>query len=140
VAVENQHRIELGERVRLDGRTVRIELVSWTGPLLIGEGTFINYGASISAHAGVTIGRNVLIGNYVLIMDSDYHDVYDRTLPGPSAPIIIEDNAWIGARAIILKGVRVGEGAIVAAGAIVTADVPPRTVVAGPAARVVREL
>lgn len=138
--VVNECRIELGERVRIDGGTVRVELVSVTGPLTIGEASFINYGASISAHAGVTIGREVLIGNYAMIMDNDYHDPLDHNRLGASKPIVIEDRAWIGARAIVLKGVRIGEGAVVAAGAVVTKDVPPRTMVAGVPAAVVRAL
>ena len=140
VFVENGHRIELGSRVRLDGRTVPIELVSVTGPLTIGDGSFLNYGCSISAHASVTIGRNCLIGNYVLIMDNDYHDPLDHARLSVSKPIVIEDDAWIGARAIILKGVRVGRGAVVAAGAVVTKDVPARTMVAGVPATPVRTL
>ncbi len=140
VFVENGHRIELGSRVRLDGRTVPIELVSVSGPLTVGDGSFLNYGCSISAHAGVSIGRNCLIGNYVLIMDNDYHDPLDHAQLGVSKPIVIEDDAWIGARAIILKGVRVGHGAVVAAGAVVTKDVPARTMVAGVPATLVRAL
>jgi len=56
------------------------------------------------------------------------------------APIQIHDKAWIGARAIITKGVTIGEGAVVATGAVVTKDVPPYTIVAGNPARVIREL
>ncbi len=140
VTVENHHRIEIGARARLDGRTVPIELVSWNGPLTIGESTFINYGCSISAHTGVSIGRKCLIGNYVLIMDNDYHDTSDHSKPGVSKPIVIEDNVWIGARAIILKGVRVGRGAVIAAGAVVTKDVLPRTMVGGVPASLIRQL
>lgn len=140
VRVENFGGMRIGERVRIDGRTVPVELVSWHGPLAIGDGTFINYGASISAHTGVTIGRDCLIGNYALIMDSDYHDLRDRSQPGVARPIVIEDNVWIGARAIVLKGVRIGEGAVVAAGAIVTSDVPAKTVVANEPAKVMRTL
>ena len=55
------------------------------------------------------------------------------------APVIIKDNAWIGMSAIILKGVTVGEGAIVAAGSVVTKDVPPHTIVAGVPARVIKK-
>ena len=55
------------------------------------------------------------------------------------APFIIKDNAWIGMSAIILKGVTVGEGAIVAAGSVVTKDVPPHTIVAGVPARVIKK-
>ena len=56
-----------------------------------------------------------------------------------SAPVIIKDNAWIGMSAIILKGVTVGEGAIVAAGSVVTKDVPPHTIVAGVPAKVIKK-
>lgn len=138
--VDNYGRIELGERVRLDGRTVPIELVSMGGPLTVGDGTYINYGASISSHLGVSIGRNCLIGNYALVMDSDYHDPVDRSRPGPAAPITIEDDVWVGTRAMVLKGVRVGRGAVIAAGAIVTKDVPARTMVAGVPAKHLRSL
>ncbi len=55
------------------------------------------------------------------------------------APIIIGDNVWVGTRAVILKGVTIGGGAIVAAGAVVTKDVPPRTIVGGNPAHVIRE-
>jgi len=138
--VVNRGRIELGERVRIDGGTVRVELVSMGGRLTIGDASFINYGASISAHEGVAIGRECLVGNYAMIMDNDYHDPLDHNRIGASRPVVIEDHAWIGARAIVLKGVRVGEGAVVAAGAVVTKDVPPRTMVAGVPAVVVRTL
>ncbi|HEY8173542.1 MAG TPA: DapH/DapD/GlmU-related protein [Dehalococcoidia bacterium] len=140
VRVENYGGLRIGERVRIEARTVPVELVSWRGPLTVGEGTFINYGTSISAHESVSIGRDCLIGNYVLIMDSDYHDLRDRSKPGIAKAIVIEDNVWIGARAIVLKGVHIGEGAVVAAGAIVVNDVPARTVVANEPAKVVRTL
>lgn len=132
--------IFIGERVRIDGRTIPVELAAWDGPITIGDDTFINYGTSISSHTSVTIGRNCLIGNHVLIMDSDYHDLIDRRMPGRTAPIVIEDNVWIGTRAIILKGVTIGEGAVVAAGSTVVQDVAPRTVVGNPTAQVLRVL
>jgi maltose O-acetyltransferase len=140
VIVQNYGRIELGERVNIDAATVPVELASFGGPLTIGEATYINYGTTISAHTAVTIGAGCLIGNYAMIMDSDYHDVTDFAKPGATNPIVIEDRAWVGARAIVLKGVRIGRGAVVAAGAVVTKDVPPRTLVAGVPAKVVREL
>jgi maltose O-acetyltransferase len=140
VRIENHAGMRIGERVRIDGRLVPVDLVSWDGPLTIGEGTFINYGTSISVHTSVTIGKNCLIGNYVLIMDSDYHDLHDRSKPGASSPIVIEDNVWIGARSIVLKGVHIGEGAVVAAGSTVANDVPARTLVGSPPAQVLRQL
>lgn len=140
VRVENYGCIELGQRLRFDGRTVPVELAAFGGTLTVGDGTFLNYGVSISACERVAIGRDVLIGNYAMIMDNDYHDPGDHAAPGRSAPIIIEDKAWIGARAIVLKGVRIGAGAAVAAGAVVTKDVAPRTMVAGVPAVFVKTL
>lgn len=68
-----------------------------------------------------------------------YGDLW-RNIYAESAPIIIEDNVWIGERAIILKGVTIGMGAIVATGAIVTKDVPPYSVVAGNPAKIVKDI
>lgn len=134
-------RIEIGEKVRMEGRTVPIEMVAYRGAhLTVGDGTFINYGASISAHSRVSIGRRCLIGNYVVIMDSDYHDLIDHTQPGEAAPIVIEDDVWIGVRATILKGVRIGRGSAIGAGAVVTSDIPAGSVAFGVPARVVRHL
>jgi maltose O-acetyltransferase len=141
VFVENRGSIVLGERVRIEGRTVPVELVAWDGAeLTVGEQTFLNYGSSLSAHEKVSIGRNCLIGSYVNILDSDYHDMLDRTQPGESAPVIIEDDVWIANRALILKGVRIGRGSVIGAGAVVTRDVPPGCFAAGVPARVIRRL
>lgn len=87
---------------------------------------------------------SVKIGNNVIISDSAYlctaqHDIVDREFKLITAPIVIGDSAWIAARAIILPGVTIGEGAVVAAGAVVTRDVPPWTVVAGSPARIVKK-
>jgi maltose O-acetyltransferase len=138
--IENYGRITLGRRLRIDGRTVPVEIVSMGGDVAIGDGTFLNYGTTISAHKAVSIGSNCLIGNYAMIMDSDYHDASDLSQPGVARPIVIDDDVWIGARAIVLKGVHVGRGAVVAAGAVVTKDVPAKTLVAGVPAKHVRAL
>ncbi|MCO6476121.1 MAG: hypothetical protein J5I94_05830 [Phaeodactylibacter sp.] len=73
-------------------------------------------------------------------MDGDFHDLNNRQEPGRSAPIIIEDDVWLGARSIVLKGVTIGRGAVVAAGAVATRDVPPYTMVGGVPAKVIRRL
>jgi len=126
-------RIEVGNCAFFPG--VRLEC--WRGARIsIGHGTYLNRNTEIVAAESVTIGRDCKIGRDVLIMDSDQH-----ALPGSElmvAPVVIEDRAWIGARAIVLKGVRVGHDSVVGAGSIVTRDVPARTVVAGQPARVVR--
>jgi maltose O-acetyltransferase len=134
-------RIEIGEKVRLEGRTVPIEMVAYRdAELRVGDGTFINYGASISAHRRVAIGQRCLVGNYVVIMDSDYHDLLDHARPGEPRSIVIEDDVWIGVRAVILKGVRIGRGSAIGAGAVVTSDIPAGSVAFGVPARVVKRL
>ena len=101
-------------------------------------------GCTVSAAVSVTIGHRVLLGSGCLICDSDFHplhpdDRHDHTCT-MSQPVVIEDDVFIGARAIILRGVRVGAGSVVGAGAVVTHDVPPMVVVAGNPAQVVRQL
>jgi acetyltransferase-like isoleucine patch superfamily enzyme len=128
-------RIEVGSIALYSG--VRLEV--WRGALLtIGKGTYLNRNTEVVAARLVSIGRDCMIARDVLIMDTDQH-----ALPGAQlgvAPVVIEDRVWIGARAIILKGVRIGHDSVIGAGAIVTRSVPPFSVVVGPAARVVRTL
>lgn len=100
---------------------------------------FINYGVSIAALQNVRIGDHANIGTYVLLMDNDFHGLAPERrheLP-PSAPICLEDNVWLGARSIVLRGVTIGAGSVVAAGAVVVDDVPPRSVVGGVPARLI---
>jgi acetyltransferase-like isoleucine patch superfamily enzyme len=133
--------VRLGERVRIRATHVPVELAAGPGAVIeIGDRCYINSGVSIGAQERVTIGKNCAIGNYSLIMDSDFHNTEDHLQPGIAAPVVLEDNVWLGARVTVLKGVRIGQGAVVAAGAVVTRDVPPRTVVAGVPAKVIRFL
>ena len=137
--VRNRKRISIGDRFRVLSAHVPVELGAGEyGRITIGDNTFINSGTSIGSLASITIGNNVAIGNYVLIMDSDFHNPADHTLPGAKAPIIIEDGVWIGARATILKGVTIGKHAVIAAGAVVTKDVPAGALVGGVPAKVIR--
>jgi acetyltransferase-like isoleucine patch superfamily enzyme len=107
--------------------------------LNIGKSTFIN-GARIAVKNRITIGNHVHIGPEVVIMDSDFHDAADLSLNGKSAEINIGDNVWIATRAIILKGVTIGEGAVIAAGAVVTKNVEPYTIVGGTPARLIKRI
>jgi carbonic anhydrase/acetyltransferase-like protein (isoleucine patch superfamily) len=100
-------------------------------------GGYANQGASITCFEEISIGRDVAIGPEVMIRDSDSHIITGSTR-GSTAPITIGDRVWIGARALVLKGVTIGDGAIVAAGAVVTRDVEAGTLVAGVPARYVR--
>jgi acetyltransferase-like isoleucine patch superfamily enzyme len=117
------------------------------GQIQIGDYSFVGSGTRIWSAANIRIGSRVLISHNVNIHDCRSHSlsaaerhlhfktsVLDKNpVIGdvPSSEIIIEDDAWIGFNATILRGVRIGKGAIVAAGAIVTKDVPAFTIVAG---------
>ena len=124
--------ITLGDRLRIRASHLPVELAAAPGAVLhIGNGVFINSGVSIGAAKSITIGNNVAIGNYTLIMDTDFHTPGDHLkIPEPQA-VVIEDNAWLGARVTVLKGVRIGRGATVAAGAVVTRDVAAGSIVGG---------
>lgn len=105
--------------------------------LEIGSG-FINHGARIHAFDRITIGNGVFIGDDVAIRDSDGHEIANTEKP-MTMPIVIKDHVWIGARVTIIKGVTIGEGAVIAAGSVVVKDVPPHSLVAGVPARVVKD-
>lgn len=128
-----------GGRCVLEG-TFRIfeNSMAWVNPgaiLRLGSG-YINSGLCLSVFGSVSIGHRVAIGENVSIRDSDNHRLADRE--ADSAPIEIGDRVWIGMNATILKGVRIGDGAVVAAGAVVTRDVPAAALVAGVPARPLR--
>jgi acetyltransferase-like isoleucine patch superfamily enzyme len=139
--IDNAGRLEIGADVLIRSVNVPVEL--GTGPeglLRIGDGVRINYGASVAAYRSISIGDRVRLGPYVMIVDTDFHDPYERSKRPPAAPVVIEDDVWIGAKASVLKGVRIGRGAIVGVGAVVTRDVEPFTVVGGVPARLLGRL
>lgn len=98
--------------------------------LEIGKNTHINQGCFLDARAGLKIGNSVSISHYVKIVTGS-HDTQSKTFEGKFEPVVIKDYAWIGIGAIILQGVTIGEGAVVAAGAVVTKDVPAYCIVGG---------
>lgn len=141
--VINQGRMMIGEKVRLDSTAATLELVTEaTGVLDVEDHVFLNFGCNIAATKLIRIGAYSLLGPYCMLMDNSYHCIEpERRLERPeSKPIILERNVWLGARTIVLPGVTIGEGSCVGAGSVVTADVPPRTFVAGAPTRVVRAL
>jgi len=120
--------------------------LSATAIIEIGEGSAISC-ATIAAYKRVTIGKRVYVGAGVKILDTDFHPVdpvkrkEDNQLRlADSRPIEICDDAWLGMESIVLKGVTIGRGAVVAARAVVTKDVPPNVMVAGVPAREIRKL
>jgi len=136
VRVQNEGRIVIGDRVRIRAIPWTTELAALAGGTVeIGDGVFINSGVSISACKSVTIGNNCQIGPRVLIMDNDFHVAGDPLRQPKSNPVVLEDHVWVGAGAIVLKGVRIGARASIGAGSVVTRDVAADTVVAGAPAR-----
>ncbi len=101
-------------------------------------------GTVITAAVSVTLGDNVLCGANCTVVDTDFHhlDPTRRLDPCdiPAAPVVIEDNVWIGMGATILKGVRIGKNSVIAAGSVVVRDVPPGVIAGGVPARVLRTL
>jgi acetyltransferase-like isoleucine patch superfamily enzyme len=134
-------RVRDGARFVVDGivslqRGVRVVVDG--GELRIGHATNVNGLTKILVAESVRIGAECTLSWDVQILDNDFHaiTVDGRTRPA-TAPVIIGDRVWIGTRAVILKGVEIGNGAVVAAGSMVSRDVPPGTIVAGMPARVV---
>lgn len=143
----------MGAKVRITG-TLQIStgkrvairkgvFIGGTGRLTIGSNTAINEDCIIGAYESVEIGSNVMIAARSYIIDLD-HCFDRRDIPiadqGYSiAPVVIEDDVWIGTGAVVTKGVRIGKGAIIGANSVVTRDIPPYTIAAGVPARVVKE-
>jgi acetyltransferase-like isoleucine patch superfamily enzyme len=141
VHVRNHGELIIGNRVQILTHFAPSVLVVFRGGRLeIGDGTMLNFGADISATKSVAIGRDCLIGTHVIILDNDFHDLLNKQDRPEARPVSVGDRVWIGNRVIILPGVTIGDDAVVGAGAVVTSDVPSRSVVAGNPARVIRQL
>lgn len=152
--IDNSHTnalaVEIGDHSVVGGRLL---VFPDGGRIRVGRHCFIGPETRIWSGDAIEIGDRVLISHGANIHDSIAHSLFaherhqhfiERIQKGNGAlgnvrkaPVIIEDDAWIGFNAIVMKGVRIGRGAIVAAGAIVTKDVPPFTIVAGPSARAI---
>lgn len=106
----------------------------------LGERVFINSGCRFQDQGGITIGDDCLIGHNVVIATLNHDLAPERRAITAPKPVVIGDVVWIGANATILPGVTIGEGAVIAAGAVVTKDVPPATIAGGVPARPMRSL
>lgn len=115
--------------------TVRLATAK-PGVIHVGHGVTINYGTSVSARTLVALGDRVMIGPYCVLADTE--------LPLPlreeeqAQPIEIRDGVWLGARVVVLPGARIGAGAVISAGSVVSGEIPPGAVAAGNPARVLR--
>lgn len=106
----------------------------------IGKDVFINSGCHFQDQGGITIGDGSLIGHNVVLATINHDLLPSQKRKNHYAPITIGSNVWIGSNAVILPGVTIGEWAVVAAGAVVTHDVPPLTIVGGVPAREIRTI
>lgn len=106
----------------------------------LGKNVFINAGCKFQDQGGITIGDNVLIGHNVVMATLNHNEDVKKRGNLIPAPINIGNDVWIGSNATILSGVSVGDGAIIAAGAVVTKDVKAKTVVGGVPAKYIRDI
>lgn len=126
-------------------RDQRIRLSVWSvqegmGRITIGSYCLICPGVRISSGSRITIGDNCMMASGVYITDADWHGIYDRAGFGKTLPVSISDNVWIGDRAMICKGVSIGENTIIGAGSVVVNSVPANVIAAGNPARALRAL
>jgi maltose O-acetyltransferase len=105
--------------------------------IVIGDHSVVNYGVLLDGRCGLRVGNNVSLSEGTAIFTLA-HDIDDTGFVQKGAPVVVEDRVFVGACARILPGVTLGEGAVVAAGAVVTRDAAPYTVVAGVPARYIR--
>ncbi len=144
--------ISIGENCLIEGVLTTYKA---SARITVGKHVFIGKNSILGCAEKIEIGNNVLISFDCVIQDTDTHSTNyllrrkDTTdwLEGtknwdniPSQPIRIGNDAWIGARVIILKGITIGEGAIIGAGSVVTKDVAPFTVVAGNPAKFIKAI
>ena len=111
------------------------------GKVHMGAGTYVNRYTIFDGHECIQIGRNCMIGPQCYITDGDHGKEPGRSVkdqPMRSAPVIIEDEVWIGSHVVILPGVRIGKGAVIGAGSVVTRSIPANAIAVGVPARVVR--
>jgi len=106
----------------------------------VGKNVFINSGCSFQDQGGIIIGDGVLIGHQVVLATLNHElDPNNRSSMHP-APIVIGNNVWIGAKATVLPGVTIGDGSVIAAGAVVNRDVPANVVVGGVPAKIIKRI
>jgi len=124
----------------------KIDISTWqtdklNGSISLGNYILISPGTSIRSAESIDIGDSTMIASDVVITDSDWHGIYDRTdYVATPKPVKIHKNVWIGERSIILKGTQIGENSIIGAGSVVHGDIPPNSVYAGNPAKEVKKL
>ena len=128
-------RLEIGRDVYLAERC-RLVFEGADGHISIGDRCYLNARCEVRSRQLVRIGADSILAFDVLVMDTNHHNIEGIET---TSPTLIGDHVWIGAKAIVLSGVTVGDGAVVAAGSIVTRDVPAEALVGGNPARLIRD-
>jgi maltose O-acetyltransferase len=135
--VESFGAITIGDDFRLSSTPDQSHLVTGRdGVITIGDRVSIGPGAAIAAELRVVIGNGAQIGPFAVIMDTDFHDIENMRASSAAQAVVIEDDVRIGGRVTILKGVRIGRGAWIAAGSVVSRAIPAGAFAAGVPARV----
>jgi acetyltransferase-like isoleucine patch superfamily enzyme len=126
-----------GKNLSLRSFSIPIELYAdKKARIIIGDNVFINNGTTISAQEEIIIGNNAIIADKTIIYDTDWHGFDGKKTK--ISPVRIGNNVWIGAKAIILKGVNIGDNSIIGAGSVVTKNVPNNSIIAGNPAKFIR--
>lgn len=140
-------RISAGDHLHLISHPTKpVLFTTWSskqgaGEINIGDYCLIAPGVEITAAASIKIGDNCMVAQECIISDSDWHGLYNRTRPFRcTRSVTLEDNVWLGARAIVGKGVRIGENSVIGAGSVVTKSIPANVVAAGNPARIIKHL
>ena len=124
----------------------KIRLTTWNvggydGKIYAGDYCLFTPGVRIAAATEIKIGKGCMFANGSYVSDADWHGIYNRAEPvGATKPVVLEDNVWVGDRAVVGKGVTIGKNSIVGAGAIVVKDVESNVIVGGNPAKVIKEL
>jgi acetyltransferase-like isoleucine patch superfamily enzyme len=134
-----------GARLDIGAGVIATAFINLLGPdteLTVGDGaTMVQAAIQLHEPGHIRIGRDCMISSQVYVSLSDIHPIYDRATGArinPAASVEIGDHVWLGLRSMVMKGSRIGDGAVVAAGALVSGEVEPDCVVGGAPARVLR--
>lgn len=150
VRIDGQGEVSIGEHVflgyppapRLGSGEILLQARGKEARIAIGARSQFSNNVSIVARVCIELGSDCLVGDCVMIVDADFHEVNPerRREAGGLAPVYIGNNVWIGSRVIILKGVRIGDHSVIAAGSVVTSDIPARSLAGGVPARVLKSI
>jgi acetyltransferase-like isoleucine patch superfamily enzyme len=142
-------RIRIGENTAIGGKNTWLVGFPWGGDaeLIIGDRVEVGYQTTLSVATRLTIGDGTIMAANVQIYDNPSHPLsptrrlsHEPLRPDECAAVTIGTNVWVGSNAMIMRGVTIGDNSVVAAGAIVTRDVAPNTLVGGNPAKVIREI